>query len=166
MPALTLPADVVAVFHNFRTAEFTTLAKDGTPITWPVTALYEEASGTFVTATAIGLPQKAYNIRRNPRVALLFSEPRASGLAGAPAVLVQGLAQVADDITSVAGLEGLWEKIYRFQPPSKVTSSNALMRYLMDWYYMRLKIVTTPQRVLWWAQGDFSRAPQEAGHVG
>jgi len=166
MPPLPLPPEVVAVFHNFRTVEFTTLAKDGTPITWPVTALYDEPSGTFVTATSIGLPNKAFNIRRNPRVALLFSEPKASGLSGAPAVLVQGLAQAAEDLTSVAGLEALWEKIYRFQPAGKATSATWLSRYLMDWYYMRLKIVTTPQRVLWWAAGDFSRPPQEAGHVG
>ena len=163
---MPLPPAVVAVFHNFRTAEFTTLAKDGTPITWPVTALYDEASGTFVTATSIGLPQKAYNIRRNPRVALLFSEPRASGLSAAPAVLVQGDAHAAENITSVAGLEALWEKIYRFQPPSKVTSSTALSRYLMDWYYMRLKIVTVPKRIRWWANGDFMRPPEEVAHVG
>ena len=102
-----LPPEVIAVFHHFRTAEFTNLAKDGTPITWPVTALYDEPSGTFITATSIGLPRRPFNIRRNPRVALLFSEPKASGLTGAPAVLVQGDAQAADDVTSVGGLEAL-----------------------------------------------------------
>ncbi len=161
-----VPPEVIAVFHHFRTAEFTTLAGDGTPITWPVIVLYDEPSGAFISATSIGLPHKAYNIRRHPRVALLFSEPKASGLIGAPAVLVQGDAQAAEDITSVAGLEALWEKIYRFQPPSKVTSSTPFSRWLMDWFYMRVKIVTVPKRIQWWANGDFSRPPQEVADVG
>jgi len=166
MTVLSIPAEVLAVFHHFRTAEFSTIAKDGTPIAWPVTPLYQEDSGTFITATSIGLPNKAFNIRRNPRVALLFSEPKASGLPAAPAVLVQGQAQVDDTITTLAGLEALWEKIYRFQPPGSQISSSPLSRYLMDWYYMRLRIVTVPQRIAWWPNGDFSHPPQVVANVG
>jgi hypothetical protein len=166
MAALPIPADVLAVFHHFRTAEFTTIAKDGTPITWPVTVLYQEDSGAFVTATSIGLPNKAFNIRRNARVALLFSEPKASGLSSPPAVLVQGDAQVADAVTTLEGIEALWEKIYRFQPPARLVSTSPLGRYLMDWYYMRLRIVTVPRRIWWWAEGDFSRQPEVVDHVG
>jgi hypothetical protein len=44
------------------------------------------------------LPQKAFNARRNPRVSLLFSNPIASGLASPPAVLIQGNAQVSEDV--------------------------------------------------------------------
>lgn len=164
MARLTLPAEVEAVLHNFRTAEFTTIAKDGTPITWPVTAVYEVETGTFLTATSIGLPNKAFNIRRNPKVSLLFSEPKASGLSGAPAVLVQGEATAPDTVTTLAGIESVWEKIYRFQPPAKITSGTALSRYLMDWYYMRIAIRITPKRVQWWAAGDFTKTP-EVQHV-
>ena len=166
MPNPPLPPDVLAVFHNFRTAEFTTIARDGTPITWPVTALYEAESGVFITATSIGLPNKAFHVRRYPRVALLFSEPKASGLHAPPAVLVQGQAQVDERVTTVEGLEALWEKIYRFQPPAKVTSSSPLSRYLMDWYYMRLRIRTVPRRIVWWPNGDFSRPPEAVADVG
>ncbi len=166
MPNPSLPPEVLAVFDCFRTVEFTTIAKDGTPITWPVTALYEADSGTFVTATSIGLPNKAFHIRRNPRVALLFSEPKASGLTSPPAVLVQGEAQVDERVTTLAGLEALWEKIYRFQPAAQMTSRFAPGRYLMDWYYMRLRIRTVPRRIVWWPNGDFSRAPEVAADVG
>lgn len=165
MPQFRIPAPIEAVFHRFRTTEFTTIAKDGTPLTWPVTAVYRPDSGEFVAATAIGLPNKAYNIRRNPRVSLLFSEPAASGLDSPPAVLVQGDGQVAQEITTLDGIEDLWEKIYRFQPPAKDASATPLSRYLMDWYYMRLKITIMPCRILWWPNGDFSQPPQEVSEV-
>lgn len=39
--------------------------------------------------------------------------------------------------------------------------SNAVTNYLMDWYLMRLVIVVTPCRIMWWERGDFTRAPRE-----
>jgi nitroimidazol reductase NimA-like FMN-containing flavoprotein (pyridoxamine 5'-phosphate oxidase superfamily) len=161
-----IPKDVQAVFQEFRTAELTTIAKDGTPITWPLTVVFRPERGHFAAATSIGLPQKAFNIRRNPRVSLLFSEPHASGLTKPPAVLVQGDAQSVDNITTLAGIEDVWEKIYRFQPAAKGMSSSPVTRYLMDWYYMRLQMIIVPTRILWWQHGDFSRKPVEVAHVG
>ena len=78
-----------SVLDRYRTCEFATLSKSGVPIAWP-TATLHRADGTFLITTSIALPQKAYNIRRDGRVAMLFSEPTASGLVGAPQVLVQG----------------------------------------------------------------------------
>ncbi len=153
------------MFHCFRTAELTTITKDKTPITWPVTAFYDEGRQEFVASTSIGLPNKAYNIRRNSRVSLLFSEPRASGLQSPPTVLVQGDALVSEAITTLEGLEAVWEKIYRFQPAAKLTSGSWLSRSLMDWYYMRLILRVAPKRILWWADGDFSQPPQEIREV-
>jgi hypothetical protein len=49
--------------------------------------------------SAIGLPNKAYNARRNPKVALLFSDPTGSGLPNPPTVVVQGDAIVSELIT-------------------------------------------------------------------
>lgn len=165
MGQLNIPPEVAAVFENFRTAEFTTIAKDGTPITWPVTVVYEADRGEFLAATSIGLPNKVFNIRRNPKVALLFSEPKASGLAGAPAVLVQGQAMAPDTVTTLDGIESVWEKIYRFQPPAKITSGSPLSRYLMDWYYMRVPIRIVPRQIHWWAAGDFAKLPQAVDDV-
>ena len=69
------------------------------PIAWPTATLYRP-DGTFLITTSIALPQKAYNIRRDGRVAMLFSEPTASGLVGAPQVLVQGTATCPDEIVT------------------------------------------------------------------
>ncbi len=155
----SIPPEVTAVWQNFRACEFSTMAKDGTPITWPLAVQYQPDPFRFLLTTSIGLPQKAINIRRNPRVSLLFSDPTGSGLENPPAVLVQGTATAPDNvITKVNGLEAYWrDTIFRRQPASKIFSSNFLMRKLMDWYYMRLLIFVTPEVLHWWPEGDFSR---------
>jgi nitroimidazol reductase NimA-like FMN-containing flavoprotein (pyridoxamine 5'-phosphate oxidase superfamily) len=166
MAHFEVPADVEAVFREFRTTEFTTIGKDGTPATWPITAVYYPDRCEFLAATSIGLSQKAANIRRNPRVSLLFSEPRASKLTNPPAVLVQGDA-VAGAITTLDGIEDVWEKIYRFQPSGKWTSWGPLMKQLMGkWYFVRIPLRIIPTRILWWPDADFSEDPLEVPHVG
>ncbi len=162
MSQIDLPAEVEAVFREFRTCEFSTLAKNGTPITWPTLPFWDPANGRFVITTSVGLPQKAFNVRRNPRVGLLFSNPTASGLTRPPAVLVQGDATAPDEVTtSIAGFEEGLEMVFRRQPSGGLYSSNFLTRYLFDWYYMRLMIYVTPRRLRWWAEGDFSQTPRE-----
>ena len=164
-----LPSEVEAVFREFRTCEMSTLARDGTPITWPTLPFWQPDEGRFMITTSISLSQKASNVRRNPRVSLLFSNPTASGLENPPAVLVQADAESPDEMmTSVEGFEDELRRVYRRQPASRVYSSNPLLRYFMDWYYMRLVIHVTPRRILWWPRADFSQAPLdiEADHVG
>jgi hypothetical protein len=77
------------IIDRYYTCEFTTLARDGSPVTWPVSPMLL-TDGRFIAGTSIGLPQKASNIRRNPKVSLLFSEPTGSGVAEPGAVLIQG----------------------------------------------------------------------------
>lgn len=164
-----LPPEVEEAFREFRTCEFSTVARDGTPITWPLVTLWRSEEGRFVLTTSIGLPQKAFNVRRDPRVSLLFSDPTASGLENPPAVLVQGDAEAPDEIrTSPNHLPEYWRRLFEIQPAGKMYGSNRLMRYLMDWYYMRLYISVRPRRILFWPDGDFTQAPLEVevDHVG
>ena len=169
MATLVVPAEVEAVFREVRTCEFTTLAEDHTPITWPTVALYQPAQARFVITTSIGLPHKAYNVRRTPKVAMLYSNPTGSGLAAPPAVLVQGQAVCPDQIVTQSGeLDTLGRLIMVRQPVSAMYSANPLTRWLMDWYMMRLLIYVMPHRIRWWPHGDFS-APAvelEVDHVG
>ncbi len=169
MSRLNLPPEVTAVFRAFRTCEFSTLARDGTPITWPTLPFFDETNERFLVTTSIGLPVKVFNVRRDRRVALLFSDPTASGLRTPPAVLVQGEAAAPDEVvTDLSGFEEAARTVYERQPASAFYSRNRLTRALFDWYYMRLQIWVTPTRVLWWPEADFSRAPREleAAHVG
>lgn len=52
--------NVIAIVENYRTCEFTTVFRDGTPLTWPVSALFLR-DGRFLLCTSIGFPQKAFN---------------------------------------------------------------------------------------------------------
>ena len=171
-----LPAEVEAVFREFWTCELSTLAPDGTPSTWPVLPIYRPRVEQLVIMTPIGIPQKAINIRRNPKVSLLFSEPKGSVLASPPAVLVQGIAEAPDELLTLAGWrESAYRedvmtqarKALKNQPLLPLVMSSPLTHYLMDWYLMRLVIVVAPRRILWWERGDFTRAARNgAGPCG
>ena len=160
---IDLPPEVLEVFTEFRTCEFTTLTRKGTPITWPLDAIIKPPeSEQFVFCTSIGLPKKAFNIRRNPHVSFLFSDPTGSGLEDPPYVLVQGDAEVPDEIhAGFPGTKEMLTKLAKRQPAGSMFSGNPMTRYLMDWYYMRLYIFATPRRVLWWDHGDFTSKPHE-----
>lgn len=158
---LNLPERVVEVLTQFHTCELATLARDGTPIVWPTGALYLPDRGQILITTSIGLPQKALNVRRDPRVSLLFSNPTGCGLDNPATVLVQGDARVsADIVTWNDDLAVFWQRIYRLQPFGKRYTANRLTRRLMDWYFMRLLIYVTPRSIRWWPDGDVARAPQ------
>ena len=161
MRTFNLPTELEAVFREFRTSELSTLAKDGTPITWPITPLYQPEKGSFLITTSIGFPQKAFNIRRNPRVALFFSDPTGCDLVDPPAVLVQGNAEAPDLVSTVMDFEAPARVVAQRQSTGVSSINRPLMRYLFDWYYMRLPIYVTPRRLLWWDQGDFRRLPHE-----
>jgi len=164
MPSIMdVPPEVMEVFTEFRTCEFTTLSRKGTPMTWPVDAIIKPPeSEQFVFCTSIGLPQKAFNIRRNPHVSFLFSNPTGSELEDPPHVLVQGDAEAPDEIHSIMpGTKKQLVNLAKRQPASSMFSSNPLMRYLMDFYYMRIFISVTPRRVLWWDPGDYTSDPHE-----
>ena len=165
---LALPTEIKRVFRHVRAAELATLVKDGTPLAWPVVVLYQPERGRFLTTTSIALPQKAYNIRRDGRVSLLYSDPTGSRLAAPPAVLVQGDAAAPDEIvTWNEDLRDLWRLLAARQPASN-TNTNPLARRLMAWYFMRLLIPIVPRRICYWPEGDFSRPAQEieVRHVG
>ncbi|MDX1612756.1 MAG: pyridoxamine 5'-phosphate oxidase family protein [Candidatus Promineifilaceae bacterium] len=171
-----LPEAVLTVLDEFLTAELTTLGKGDRPVTWPIMPYFWAERGTFFTFTSIGFPQKALNIRRDPRASLLFSDPTGSGLGDPPIVLVQGTASAPEAIiASAKDAEPLvWEVMgrqarrwIRRQPSTARYLSNRLMRYLMDWYFMRMAIIIKPERIIWWSAGDCSTRPEtiEVTHV-
>ncbi|TVR71371.1 MAG: pyridoxamine 5'-phosphate oxidase [Sphaerobacteraceae bacterium] len=159
---IELPADVEQVLDDLLTAEVSTVGKDGTPITWPVVVQYRRESADFLLCTSIGMPGKIFNLRRSPKISLSYTDPTGSGLVNPPKVLVQGTAELDSEVrTSVDGVEDFWvNKVMGPQPASKMMSSNPLMRWYMDVYYMRIYITVTPTRICWWPSGDYSEAMQ------
>lgn len=155
-----LPEDVLVVFREFRTAEMSTLGREGLPLTWPVFPFFRPERGIFQVTTSIGLPQKAFNVRRNPRVAMLFSDPTGTGLLHPPAVLVQGDATCPDVIhTDVKRFEDDVRRGYRCQPKAKLYGADPISRRLVGWYFMRVIIDVVPRVIRWWPDGDFARTP-------
>src|SRR5215470_6231126 len=155
-------ARAIAIIENYRTCEFTTVFRDGTPQTWPVSALLL-GDGRFLLCTSIGFPQKAFNIRRNPKVSLHFSEPTGSGLSSAGAVLICGTAVAEDrviaDMTSVPELGELVRIVMGRQPSSRFMSS-FVGRQVFPSYYWRLAIYVTPVRAFFWPTRDFTMTPE------
>jgi hypothetical protein len=141
-------ADVLAALDRIRTCEFATVNRTGVPLAWPTLPMYRPDDGTFVITTSIGLPHKAYNVRRNPQVALLYSDPTGSGLDSMPEVLIQGEANCSSEIvTSPKDLEEYWIRVLERQPAGQAYGDHALTRRLMGWYYRRLVITIRPTRV-------------------
>ncbi|MEU2422140.1 pyridoxamine 5'-phosphate oxidase family protein [Streptomyces sp. NPDC007851] len=131
----------------YRTCEFATLGRDGTPLVWP-TAVRRRPDGTLLLSTSLAFAQKALNIRRDGRVALLFSDPTGSGRTAPPQIFVGGHAACPDEImTGPRDAEDYWRMLFERQPHSRSYLS-APMRPLMDWYYLRLLITVTPRQVV------------------
>jgi hypothetical protein len=158
-----LPPDVVDAFGRYHTCELSTVAKDGTPITWPTTPLFQPDEGRFVVGTAIGLNRKALHVRREPRVAMLFSDPTGTDRDDLPRVLVQGMARCPEDL-NVSGplVHDFWRNIERVRRVPRMTG--VTMRRL-DWYHIRLFLFTRPTRIAWWP-ADGERHELEIGEAG
>ncbi|MFJ8495421.1 pyridoxamine 5'-phosphate oxidase family protein [Streptomyces sp. NPDC094038] len=134
------------VLRAYRTCEFVTLGRDGTPLVWPTT-VWRREDGTLLVTTSLAFAQKALNVRRDSRVALLFSDPTGSGLDHAPQIYVGGRADCPDTVmTGPEGAEDYWRMLFERQPHSRSYLS-APMRRLTEWYYLRLLITVTPEQV-------------------
>lgn len=148
-----------SVLDGYRTCEFATLAKDGTPLAWPTTP-FRQQDGTLLITASIAFAQKALNVRRDGRVALLFSDQTGSGLIAPVQIFIGGNARCSELTTSPEGLEEYWWMLFQRQPSSRSYTLPGV-RSLMDWYYMRLLITVTPGHVLERPSGSVTR-PTEA----
>jgi pyridoxamine 5'-phosphate oxidase-like protein len=160
---LALPHSADAVVAGFFTCEFTTLDGQGRPVTWPVEPYYERETGELIVTASIAFPVKAHNAARNPRVAMLFSDPTGSGIGAAPAVLIQGRAQVSEAREWTPHAREHFRQSVLRQPASRTFVRNALARKLFTFYFQRLNIVVRPERALVWPERDFAQMPVEIG---
>lgn len=136
----------------YRVAEFVTLARDGSPVCWPMMPSYEHRRLVF--STGYMYPTKALNAKRDPRVAALFSDPTASGRSDEdPCVLVQGRAEVLDkDIQR--NTERYVAQLRQKVPLMRVLLRLGLVRRAMAGYLARIWIEVTPDTEHVWARGS------------
>jgi Pyridoxamine 5'-phosphate oxidase len=169
----SLPQDVRDVVERFITCEYATVDATKQPIVWPVTPYYRSGAPTIDVTTGLGYPKKAEDARRNPRVALLFSDPTGSGIEAGIRILVQGTAEV-DDRNLVENRERYWRESWEKLPGMRSMHPPRLMRGMFNWYYTRLYVKVRPERVFVWPDGDHGREPSvldshieevESGHI-
>ncbi|MEV8633134.1 hypothetical protein AB0395_15885 [Streptosporangium sp. NPDC051023] len=142
---LTVPA---SAFQSSVVCAYTSLTRDERPVTWPVTP-YPGAHGTIDVSTGLAYPDKAERARRDPRVALLFE--------GDPVVLVQGVAAVRD-----ADLQANADRYVRDSFAKIPDAMSGMPWFLLRrsvWYFARIYIETSPERITWWPGGDLTRTP-------
>lgn len=155
----SLPNDIQTVFDKFVTTEYTTIDAKGQPITWPVTPYYKPGDECIDVTTGLGYPKKADDAAKNPKVALLFSDPTGSGLDRPPMVLVQGTADV-DDRDLDHNRDRYWQESGEKLPATKDLHPPAFIRKSLGWYYTRIYVHVRPERIYMWPDGDPSSEPQ------
>lgn len=160
--SVTLPDDVQQVLDRFITTEYTTIDAKGQPITWPVTPYFKPGAATVDVTTGLGYPKKANDARANPKVSLLFSEPKGSGLDGAPGVLIQGTA-VVDEADLPANRDRYDREAAEKLPATKKMLPPKPIRRFAEWYFLRVYIDVPPERVYVWDGGDFAAEPAVLG---
>ncbi len=147
-PAIT-QRDIVG---SYRVAELVTLARDGSPVCWPM--LPDLDRGRISFSTGYTYPAKARNAQRDPRIAALFSDPTATGRPEAdPLVLVQGIAQVFDEDLQ-RNTDRYVNQLLRKGSVMSLVLRVPLLRQSMVGYLARIWIEVTPGQEYVWPRGD------------
>jgi hypothetical protein len=152
------PAEVLPLFQRAITTEYASLTARGAPLTYPVTPYVAEDGRTLDISTGLTYPSKAERARRNPNVALLFSDPVGTGLSKPPVALVQGLAAVRD-----ADLQANTDRYLALSFNKLPEAYSGMPRFFLrrlQWYFVRIWIQITPLRILWWPEGNLDRTPE------
>ena len=152
------PRELLSVFERSLTVEYASLTRAGQPITFPCTPYVGDDGRTLDVSTGLTYPAKAERARRNPKVAILFSDPVGSGLEKPPVVLVQGLATVRDRDLQAGSDRYIRLNMARF--PEAYKGQPAFLLKQQQWYYTRIWILVTPLKVTWWPEGKVDAPPQ------
>jgi hypothetical protein len=158
----SLPQEVREAFGSFITCEYVTIDPRQQPIVWPVTPYYENGASCIDVTTGLGYPKKALDVKNNPHVALLFSDPTGSGIESGINVLVQGMGDV-DDRDLAANRERYWRESADKLPATKEMYPPRPIRVLFDWYFTRIYVHVRPERVFVWPHGDVTTPPEILG---
>jgi hypothetical protein len=140
----------------YRVAEFVTLAHDGSPVGWPLTPELEGNRLAF--STGYVYPGKARNAQRDPRVAVLYSDPTASGRTDDdPLVLVQGRCEVFDEDLQANTERYVAQHLRKSTPLAPMLRIPGL-RQLLVGYLTRVWMEVIPEREISWPRTDMPPA--------
>jgi hypothetical protein len=146
------------IINSYRVAEFVTLARDGSPVCWPLAPDFK--GGRLIFSTGYVYPVKARNAQRNPRVAALFSDPTASGRSdNDPFVLVQGLAEVYDQDMQRNTERYVDQLLSKGPAMLRLILHIPVLRQGMVGYVARIWIEVLPQQEYLWARSQIPPEP-------
>jgi len=149
-----LPEPVERLLEVALVGELTVVGPNGRPITHPLIPLYDGERLYMHSSTLFS--KKLEHIKRNPKVAVALSDPVA--MKGNPdRATIQGTARIIEDDPH-SQWEGLILGLWRRKEP--VIDSFLRMRVALPLFFERAVIEITPQRCLYWVEGDTGRAPQ------
>ncbi len=153
-----LPDELVPILVKNWACEYASIKKNGTPITVPVIPFPGEDGRTIDVNTGLAYPTKAERARNNPRVCLLYSEPKGAVVENPPVILVYGQATVYD-----ADLQANTDRYVRgfLERMKALAFVPRLVLGQMIGYLARIWIAVTPLKVLWWPGGEMDREPHE-----
>jgi general stress protein 26 len=149
----TLPEPVEALLDAALVGELSVVDATGHPVTYPLIPLYD-GHRIYLTSSTL-FSRKLEHIKGNPKVSLSLTDPIALG-GRTDRATIQGEARVIEEDP-----HGGWERlipIWEKKEPSIVTFLKS--RVALPLFFERSLIEITPRRVLYWADGQPSTAPQ------
>lgn len=160
---MVIPDWIENVFHRYLTAEFTYI--DGeTPRTVAVLPYYDPNEKSTIITTSPAFYRKVACIKRNPKVSVLFSNSKHSGVKEKTVLLVHGLARVEEDFEKNKNyLENLirdqkesWKKIVVERMVKELTShiakkADGLVSIQNN---NRCEVSKNTRLTLWWFKQD------------
>jgi hypothetical protein len=152
-----LPAPVESLLEVALVGELTVIGHEGRPVTHPLIPLYDGEHIYLHSSTLFS--KKLEHIKRDPRVSLALTDPVA--LKGAKGrATIQGRARIIDDDPH-HGWEQLILGLWRRKEP--VIDAFLKARVALPLFFERAVIEITPERCLYWPDGDTAVEPEVFG---
>jgi general stress protein 26 len=156
MTYLELPRYITEIFENALVCEFTVQSQTGNPITHPLIPLYDSTNGKLYVTSSVLFSKKLDHIRKNPKVAALFSNKAALRLTHYRTALVKGDAKIIED-----DIHHGWEQLLPLWRKKEPYIDNFVkMRYALPLFWERSMIEVTPKKVYYWPTGSSTEPPE------
>ena len=162
---IKIPEWIEEVFEKYLTAVFTYLDVEN-PRLIAVLPYYDAKKKSIVITTSPAFYKKVSCVKKNPRVSVLFSNSKYSGVEEKAVVLVYGVAKVNENLEEnmnyindlMSNMGECWKKTVLAKMVKELMSP--LAKRLMDWYLYRIVIEVKPQKLLIWRDGNLENVPE------
>jgi len=150
-----LPAPVQRLLEVALVGELTVVGREGRPITHPLIPLYDGDKIYLHSSTLFS--KKLEHIKRDPRVSIALTDPVAMK-GNLDRATIQGTARLIEEDPH-SDWERLILDLWRAKEPA--IDDFLKVRVALPLFFERAVIEITPERCLYWVNGDTTRAPVE-----